>query len=170
MDNGQWTKKGFTLVELLVAISILAILSVVGMTIYSQIQTRARDAKRIGDIDSISKAFEVHYSNGVYPQISANWFDSGISTDPKNDTTYFYSLKGKDSDGTVTGGTSGVYPTTPSVSFTICAELENSTGNATAGTTTNPDGTTTTSATAGDGTTFTLASGNGTHFCKKNLQ
>src|SRR3989344_7754437 len=85
---------GFTLVELLVTISILAVLSVVGLTIYSTVQSKARDAKRIGDIDNISKAFETHFNeagDALYPVPDADWFDGGIPLDPKNDTTYFYS-------------------------------------------------------------------------------
>lgn len=173
------TTRGFTLVELLVTISILAILSVVGLTIYSTVQSKARDAKRVGDVNSISKALEVHYNevgDSMYPIPSVGWFDSGFPLDPKNNSTYFYSWKGKASDGTVTGGTSDTSrPTAVSVSFTICTKLENSTGNATAGITTTTDPvtgvvTTTNDTTAGDGTTFTTASGNGTHYCKKNLQ
>ena len=52
---------GFTLVELLVVISIIAVLSVIGVTVFSGVQKSARDAKRRGDIDAISKALEVHY-------------------------------------------------------------------------------------------------------------
>ncbi len=59
--------KGFTLIELLVVIAIIAILSVVGITVFTGVQKSARDAKRRGDIEAISKAYEVQYSNsGVY--------------------------------------------------------------------------------------------------------
>src|SRR3989338_1480589 len=55
--------QGFTLVELLVVISIIAILSVVGVTIYSGVQKNARDARRKADVESISNALEVHYND-----------------------------------------------------------------------------------------------------------
>lgn len=60
--------RGFTLVELLVAISIIAILSVTAMVIYSQVTVNARDARRKMDLQTIAQALEVYYQkNGRYP-------------------------------------------------------------------------------------------------------
>lgn len=58
-------QKGFTLVELLVVITIIAVLSVVGITVYGNIQTRARDARRTVEIDSVAKAMEINYGRFV---------------------------------------------------------------------------------------------------------
>lgn len=70
--------KGFTLVELMVVVSIVAILSVVGVTVYSGIQTRARDAARRADIDAIANALEVNkVSGGVYTQLANAQFAAG---------------------------------------------------------------------------------------------
>ncbi len=61
------SKSGFTLVELLVVITIIAILSVIGVTVFTGIQKNARDTKRKGDVNAISKALEAKYSNiGAY--------------------------------------------------------------------------------------------------------
>lgn len=61
-------KRGFTLVELLVVIAIIAILSVVGVTVFSGVQKSARDAKRKADLGAIYKALEIYfYQNGKYP-------------------------------------------------------------------------------------------------------
>ena len=49
-------QKGFTLVELMVAISIIAILSTIGMVMFSAAQEGARDARRKGDLEDIKKA------------------------------------------------------------------------------------------------------------------
>ena len=104
--------KGFTLVELLVVISIVAILSVVGLTLFNNTQQGARDAKRRVDVDAIAKGYEVHYVTGsstAYPAVATNWFSGGsIPTDPRTNSTY-------------TG-----YSTSGSVSvWTVCAALEN---------------------------------------------
>ena len=61
-------ERGFTLVELLVVISIIAILSAVGLVIYSGVQKQGRIAKRIGDLKAIQTALELyHTANNAYP-------------------------------------------------------------------------------------------------------
>jgi prepilin-type N-terminal cleavage/methylation domain-containing protein len=61
-------KSGFTLFELLVSISIIAILTVIAMVSFSSAQKKARDAKRIQDVDAVGKALEGYYSdNNAYP-------------------------------------------------------------------------------------------------------
>ncbi len=61
-------KSGFTLFELLVSISIIAILTVIAMVSYSSAQKKARDAKRIQDVDAVGKALESYYSDeNEYP-------------------------------------------------------------------------------------------------------
>lgn len=69
-------RQGFTLIELLVVVAIIAILAVVGMAIFSGVQSRARDARRQSDIQAITKAFEANKASGsaVYPAILASWF------------------------------------------------------------------------------------------------
>jgi prepilin-type N-terminal cleavage/methylation domain-containing protein len=82
--NQQSNIKGFTLIELLVAISIIAILSVIGVTLYSGAQKKARDAKRLTEVDAIAAAMETNYS-GAYTQILNTMFATGVvPTDPIN--------------------------------------------------------------------------------------
>ncbi len=59
---------GFTLVELLVVITIMAILSVVGITMYSGVQSRAKDTQRLDDARKLVIAMEQFKSGaGRYP-------------------------------------------------------------------------------------------------------
>lgn len=61
-------KAGFTIVELLIVIVVIAILAAITIVAYSGIQQRARDSKRLQDVDTISKALELYYiDNGKYP-------------------------------------------------------------------------------------------------------
>lgn len=60
--------KGFTLVELLVTISILGILSSIALVVYTGEQKYARMAKRAGDLKAIATALETYRAaNGRYP-------------------------------------------------------------------------------------------------------
>lgn len=59
--------KGFTLIELMVSISIVAILATIGAVLYSSTQQTARNSKRSQDIQAIATALEVYKSaNGKY--------------------------------------------------------------------------------------------------------
>lgn len=73
--------RGFTLIELMVVITIIGILATIALVMYSGIQKSARDAKRIGDIDAIRKALEQYYTayNFTYPaEVSGNTLDNII--------------------------------------------------------------------------------------------
>jgi prepilin-type N-terminal cleavage/methylation domain-containing protein len=61
--------KGFTLIELLVVIAIIGVLSSVVMTSLNTARGKARDARRVADINQIKIALEFYYDkNGnVYP-------------------------------------------------------------------------------------------------------
>jgi len=59
---------GFTLIELLVSITIIGLMSSIGLVAYSTIRSRARDAKRLADIRQVQTAIEIFFeSNSYYP-------------------------------------------------------------------------------------------------------
>lgn len=61
--------KGFTIVELLIVIVVIAILAAISIVAYNGIQSRARDNTRLSDIKAIQKALELYkVDNGTYPQ------------------------------------------------------------------------------------------------------
>lgn len=72
--------KGFTLVELLVVIAIIAILSVIGLTLFTGAQANARDARRKADIDAIANALETTRSPGAvyYLSLPTSGFSGGV--------------------------------------------------------------------------------------------
>lgn len=62
---------GFTIVELLIVIVVIAILASISIVAYSGIQARARDSQRRNDVSEIVKALELYYAdNGQYPTSS----------------------------------------------------------------------------------------------------
>lgn len=82
--------KGFTLLELLVVIAIIGILSSVVMVSLSNTRAKARDARRISDVNQIKTALELYYNNyGQYP----NPTDSGCGGwDTTGNTTFILPL------------------------------------------------------------------------------
>jgi type II secretion system protein G len=105
-------QRGFTLIELVVVISILAILSGVLVPRVSNHMRASRDARRLSDIKAVRNAIEQYYMDkGEYPRANANsayggWdvsFDgdfiavliengylSDAPTDPIDDPTFHY--------------------------------------------------------------------------------
>lgn len=60
--------RGFTLIELLVVIAIIGLLASIVTASLSSTQARARDARRMQDIDSIKKALVLYSTdNGGFP-------------------------------------------------------------------------------------------------------
>lgn len=65
------SKSGFTIVELLIVIVVLAILAAISIVAYNGVQERARNAQREQDIKTIAKALEMYYlDEGAYPSTS----------------------------------------------------------------------------------------------------
>lgn len=95
-------KKGFTLLEMLVVIGIIAVLVGLGAASYSTAQKKARDAKRQSDLTAAQQMLEQCYSVNTfqYPTVSNSSgtlspspCPNGITfsiTDPLNNATYKY--------------------------------------------------------------------------------
>lgn len=84
--------RGFTLIEVLVVISLVGILMAISLTAFYSTRKSARDAKRKADLEQIRSALEMYRSDvGAYPTHTAspnNWFygnsifyTRGITTD-----------------------------------------------------------------------------------------
>jgi prepilin-type N-terminal cleavage/methylation domain-containing protein len=60
--------KGFTFIELLVVITIMAVIFAAGIVSYTTISKNSRDARRMSDLEAIRQALEMCRSiDGVYP-------------------------------------------------------------------------------------------------------
>lgn len=62
------SKSGFTIVELLVALVIIALMATIMGVTYIKIQAQSRDAKRKADVETLVSSLEKYYDkNGEYP-------------------------------------------------------------------------------------------------------
>ncbi len=120
-------KAGFTLLELLVVISIIGILIALGVVAFSTAQKKGRDARRKGDMKAVQDGLEQYYSKNMgYPAAadcsalgstlsSGGYMNAGIPDDPKTADSSFQYACDSNSD-----------------EYCVCAELESGGGNANA--------------------------------------
>ena len=87
---------GFTLIEVLIVISIIGLLSSVILVGLGGFRSKGRDARRLTDLKSIQNGLELYYSKfGEYPENTGKLTSSGIGvskipTDPVGGA-YLYS-------------------------------------------------------------------------------
>ncbi len=78
MQAKQKQQPGFTIVELLIVIVIIAILATISIVAYTGVQSRSRDSKRLSDMQSIEKALAIYsVDNGGYPTCSNTTYIPG---------------------------------------------------------------------------------------------
>lgn len=117
-------KRGFTLIEILIAFSILVLLAIIGFIAWQNQTAKARDARRKADLQRLTTAFEDYYGDAeTYPPAGIltdcgaadhdqlkPYLDQPIPCDPLTHTPYCY-----------------VYDSNPPIGqeFRILAALEN---------------------------------------------
>ena len=73
---------GFSLIELLVVISIIAVITAVGMTNFLGARERARDARRKQDLVQLKNALRLYYNDyNAYPASISDTYIGGCGTD-----------------------------------------------------------------------------------------
>ncbi|TSD03148.1 MAG: putative General secretion pathway protein GspG [Parcubacteria group bacterium Athens0714_16] len=61
-------KKGFTILELMVSVAIIAILTSIILVTISGIKERSRDVRRLSDVNEIQKALNLYFSShNIFP-------------------------------------------------------------------------------------------------------
>ncbi len=138
--------KGFTIVELLIVIVVIAILATLVIVTFTGIQQRARDSKRQTDVNALDAHLEAFYAdNGYYPSLAdlqdptfvsgqLKGLDPSALTDPKGGAMYDSGTStptaGKYAYNYDTTGCTNTTKTSSSnqcTGFTLSANLEGST-------------------------------------------
>ena len=102
-------RKGLTLIELMVVILIIAFIATIAMAVVKNARTRARDTKRIYDIQQYAKAIRL-YAQEYQGQFPSNNGYLGRSGDISNDLAPFLpSLPPDPSDKNGTGANDYYY-------------------------------------------------------------
>lgn len=120
-------KKGFTLVELMVVMTIMMVLTAIGALSYSQAVIKSRDGRRMSDLSKIQNALELyrHETGGPYPAsdvvastLVPKYLES-MPTDPKTKDVYPYSLGATSYRYSLFAAVENLGSTTPVMSQTI---------------------------------------------------
>ena len=92
--------QGFTLVEILIVVSIIGLLASIVLVGLGSFRSRGRDARRIADLGQTQNALELYYSKfGSYPMVAADQLErtlvdaeigvTGISDDPSAPSRHY---------------------------------------------------------------------------------
>lgn len=126
---------GFTLIEMLVVISIIGVLAALSVVSFTSSQKQARDTKRKSDLKFYQNGLETYANNnnGLYPMWSSGLNAAGTQfcsgslatsncpTDPKytTDNSYYYHYQ---SDGSLNSGAA------TATKYILWSKIENTSG------------------------------------------
>jgi prepilin-type N-terminal cleavage/methylation domain-containing protein len=80
--------RGFTLIELLVVIAIIGLLASIISLSYTSSRRKARDARRLTDVDQIRTGLDLYYNHGAGYPTTATWTGASSGTGLVCDGTF----------------------------------------------------------------------------------
>jgi prepilin-type N-terminal cleavage/methylation domain-containing protein len=108
------SERGFTLVELLVVVAIVAILSAIAVPLYANTQTRARVARAQGDTRAIASAVSIYVAHcGGLPDNAATGTNCPSTTNQSGDLPSVLMTQQTNAQNAVAGPFLNSVPTLP---------------------------------------------------------
>jgi prepilin-type N-terminal cleavage/methylation domain-containing protein len=90
-------KKGFTLVELMIVITVIAILVTIGVVSFSRVQAQSRDTKRKADMRALQTAMQAYFTetqsypaDGTLSTTLVPTYLPSLPVDPQTKANYEY--------------------------------------------------------------------------------
>ena len=121
-------KKGYSLIELLVVISIIGILTALALVALQGAKTSGRDARRRGDLEQIRSALEIYKSDcQQYPATLT--FGSSLTANCPDLRTYMSTVP----NDSQTPSYTYYYNRSATTTYRLCAYLEGGAGTACSG-------------------------------------
>ena len=101
---------GFTMIELLVAATIIVVLSAIGLVSFSSALKNARDGRRQADLQQVRASLEQYRSaTGAYPAVQSwanmmsalypTYLSTSTLNDPTNDGSHYYGYTDNNTSG-----------------------------------------------------------------------
>ena len=101
-------KKGFTIIEMLIVVTIIAVLAGLILRGMGGALPRSRDARRLGDLKNIQNMLELYYTkHNTYPtdlDTLANDLSTTLPKDPSTGSPYCYTASNPTLDNTIYNG------------------------------------------------------------------
>ncbi len=98
MKFGRLRNRGFTLVEIVIVVAIIAVLATIVLMAVNQARAKSRDGARVSDLKQIELALALYREqSGSYPaQLSSlsPTFLPVVPTDPRTKASYSYNVDG----------------------------------------------------------------------------
>ena len=128
--------KGFTLIEMLIVVGIIAILAPLMLRGFGIATARSRDARRIGDLKNLQSALETYYNiENSYPDTDYSGLEALLKTklgvnfklsqDPSRGATYYYCPGSESVSGAINNYILGAFlevsPLTDSLTDVSCS-------------------------------------------------
>lgn len=114
------TKKGFTLIELMVVITVIAILAAIALFSFTRIQKQARDARRKSEMKTLATALQAYYTdnNLAYPDTAAGLAPLALNK------VYIGSVPVAPAGPSVAPNIDYTYVSTAPNTYALCVQLE----------------------------------------------